>query len=396
MFSRKVVAKLIERLAEPRKFIQVLAGPRQTGKTTVARQTMEAIKIPSHYASADEPLLKDRSWLEQQWETARQLVKTSKKNGLLVLDEIQKIPHWSEVVKRLWDKDTFSGVSLHVVILGSSPLLVQKGLTESLAGRFETLYITHWSFEEMHAAFGWDVDKFVFFGGYPGTAPLINDQKRWADYIKNSLIEPTLSRDILLMTRVDKPALLRQLFELGTMYSGQVLSYQKMIGQLQDAGNTTTLAHYLELLSGAGLITGLMKYCGQIVRQRGSSPKLQVLNTALLTSQLNLNFEETKNEPDLWGRVVESAAGSSLANAIKGKDIGLFYWAETNCELDFVLSKGKRIVAIEVKSGRSKIKHPGLDLFSEKFKVEKKLLVGPTGIKLKDFFLTPAEEWFNP
>lgn len=275
MYSRPIYKSLLSRLKEPRKFLQVLAGPRQVGKTTLIRQVIDTLKVPSHYASADEPTLKSAVWIEQQWEIGRlNAMKSGKKEeALLVLDEVQKVSGWSEIVKRLWDEDTANKTQLKVVLLGSSPLLIHRGLTESLAGRFEIIPITHWSFSEMKDAFGWNVEQFIYFGGYPGAAGLIDDQERWSRYIIDSLIETTISRDILLMTRVDKPALIRRLFLLGCDYSGQILSYQKMLGQLQDAGNTTTLAHYLELLAGAGMLTGLQKFAGKQIKQRGTSPK---------------------------------------------------------------------------------------------------------------------------
>ncbi len=358
---------------------------------------MADLAMESHYASADEPTLKDLSWLEQQWEVARTRAKKGKrkKKTLLILDEIQKITDWSEPVKRLWDDDAFNSLPLHVVILGSSQLLLQKGLTESLAGRFEVIPITHWSFGEMKEAFGWDSDQYIYFGGYPGAAELIDDHQRWSRYIIDSLIETTVSRDILLMARVDKPALLRRLFELSCTYSGQVLSYQKMLGQLQDAGNTTTLAHYLNLLEGAGLVTGLQKYAGQRVRQRGSSPKLQVLNTALMTAPSVRSFKDVKQDTDFWGRLVESAVGATLANGLKGKSVDLFYWSGRNREVDFVLSRGKNLVAIEVKSGRRKTALPGIEAFSKEFNVKRKILVGAQGIELEEFLLTPLEEWLD-
>ncbi len=398
MFKRPVYSVLLSRMSEPRRFIQVLAGPRQTGKTTLARQIMGGLEIPSHYASADEPTLKDRIWIEQQWEAARTQTRSAGKTGkaLLVLDEVQKISGWSEAVKRLWDEDSAIGLELHVIVLGSSPLLVQRGLTESLAGRFEIIPITHWSFWEMKNAFGWDLEQYIFYGGYPGAADLIEDHHRWSRYIIDSLIETTISRDILLMTRVDKPALLRRLFEFGCTYSGQVLSYQKMLGQLQDAGNTTTLAHYLNLLEGAGLVVGLPKYAGQRVRQRASSPKLQVLNTALMTAISHLTLSEAQQDTDYWGRLAESAVGATLANGLKGKGIDLFYWSSRNREVDFVLCKGKILVAIEVKSGRRKTSLPGgVDALSKEFKVRRKLLVGAQGIPLEEFFLAPPEEWLE-
>ena len=393
MFKRPIHGMLMERMSESRRFIQVLYGPRQSGKTTLAHQVMSDLEIPSHYASADEPTLKDRTWIEQQWEIARLKV-ASKKNALFVMDEAQKIDGWSETVKRLWDEDTAKDLPLHVMLLGSSPLLVQRGLTESLAGRFEVIPVTHWSFAEMREAFGWSLDEYIFFGGYPGGADLINNQKRWSNYIKEALIETTISRDILLMTRVHKPALLRRLFELGCLYSGQILSYQKMIGQLQDVGNTTTLAHYLNLLQGAGLLVGLAKYAGEKVRQRASSPKLLVLNTGLMTATAYESLQDTRNNPKLWGRLVETAVGASLFNSVIGKNIDLFYWADRNRELDFVLSRGNELIAIEVKTTAHKTRLPGIAEFSTQFPAAKKLLVGNQGIPLEEFLLTPVEALF--
>jgi predicted AAA+ superfamily ATPase len=392
MYRRPVYDTLVKRFSEKRRFIQVLAGPRQTGKTTLARQLMQSLSIPTHYSTADEPMLKSTTWIEQQWEIART---QTQKTSLLILDEIQKIPAWSETVKRLWDSDTAKQMRLHVMLLGSSPLLVQQGLTESLAGRFELIPVMHWSFQEMHTAFGWDINKYVYYGGYPGAAPLIDDEQRWANYILNALIETTLSRDILLMRRIDKPALLRRLFELSCMYSGQILSYQKMVGQLHDAGNTTTLAHYLAILGEAGLITGLPKFAGQRVRQRASSPKLIVLNTALMSIFLQQTHSDIKNNNQLWGRMVETTVGAALANAIKGKNIELFYWLDRNREVDFVLTKAKKLIAIEVKSNLKKATLPGIEAFSKEFKVEKKLLVGGDGIPLQEFLSIPADEWFQ-
>ncbi len=397
MYKRPIFNQIIERLAGKRRFIQVLAGPRQTGKTTLARQVMEAVQWPHRYASADEPALKDRSWLETQWELARHLLKKSpgKNRVLLILDEVQKIPGWSESVKRLWDEDTAENRPIYVMILGSSPLLVQRGLTESLAGRFEIIPVTHWFYPEMRDAFGWNVDTYIFYGGYPGAADLISDPQRWANYIRDALIETTISRDILLMTRVDKPALLRRLFELSCHYSGQILSYQKMLGQLQDAGNTVTLAHYLQLLDGGGLITGIQKYVGQRVRQRGSSPKLLVLNTALMSVYSGLTFEEAREDTEFWGRLVESSIGAMLANGIKGKSIELFFWNSGQQEVDFVLKKGKKLIAIEVKSSAKRASLSGMEKFSRTFPVWKKLLIGSDGIPVEEFLSTALEFWFE-
>jgi predicted AAA+ superfamily ATPase len=397
MFQRPIYDTLLGRIHEPRHFIQVLAGPRQTGKTTLAKQIIESIDIPSHYASADEPAFKDSAWIEQQWEIGRTKLRLAPvfNKALFVLDEVQKITGWSETVKRLWDEDSANSLPLSVIVLGSSPLLVQRGLTESLAGRFEVIPVTHWSFDEMRRAFGWDVDQYVFYGGYPGASELIGDHQRWSNYIIDSLIETTISRDILLMRRVDKPALLRRLFELGCAYSGRILSYQKMLGQLHDAGNTTTLAHYLTLLEGAGLLAGLPKFAGQKVRQRASSPKLQVLNTALITAPSQRTMNEARQDPEFWGRLVESAVGATLANGIRGRGIELFYWASRNREVDFVVRRAQDLTVIEVKSGRRKTSLPGVEAFSREFKVKRKLLVGDQGIHLKEFLLTPPEQWLD-
>jgi predicted AAA+ superfamily ATPase len=395
MVRNTIHAELLKRLGERRRFIQVVAGPRQVGKTTVVRQAMAASGIPVHYASADEPTLRDRTWLEQQWDLARLKARAEANGALLVLDEIQKVHDWPTTVKLLWDADTHAGVPLKVVLLGSSPLLIQSGLTESLAGRFELIPAPHWSFGEMREAFGWNLEQYIFHGAYPGAAELIDEPNRWRRYLLDSLIETTLSRDILLMTRVDKPALLRRLFQLGCAYSGQVLSYQKMIGQLTDAGNTTTLAHYLELLNGAGMLTGLSKYSHGGVRQRGSSPKLQVLNTGLASALDHRSLSEARHEGDYWGRLVESCIGAHLLNSSLVTEIEVVYWRERNLEVDFVLQRGRTVVAIEVKSGARRQSLPGMEAFARIAKPRRQLLVGDQGIPIEEFLSHPAAHWMD-
>jgi hypothetical protein len=346
--------------------------------------------------SADEPSLRDATWLGTQWERARAAARKAGRPGaVLAIDEVQKVPHWSEVVKRLWGEDTRDRLPLRVVLLGSAPLLVQRGLSESLAGRFEILHLPHWSLAEMGAAFGFSLDQFLYFGGYPGAAPLAGDLQRWRRYLLDLLVETTIARDVLLLTRVDKPALLRRLFELGCRYSGQVLSYTKMLGQLHDAGNTTTLAHYLDLLAGAGMLTGLSKYSGKIVRSRGSSPKLQVFNTALLTAQSGLTPVEARADTEFWGRLTESAVGAHLANAAACGLCDLFYWREGNREVDFVLRSGRVVVGIEVKSARAPVTLPGLAAFGEAFRPKRTLLVGGDGIPVKEFLSHPVTDWLR-
>lgn len=355
----------------------------------------DASGLAVRFASADEPTLRGPVWIEQQWEAARILARESGRRGaVLVLDEIQKIQNWSEAVKRLWDEDSRTRLPLKIVLLGSAPLLIARGLTESLAGRFEVLHLPHWSLGEMQAAFGWSLDQYLFYGGYPGAAPLVvRDPSRWARYIIDSLIETTLARDVLLLSRVDKPAILRRLFQLGCSYSGQVLSFTKMLGQLQDAGNATTLAHYLDLLAGAGMVTGLQKFAGESVRQRGSSPKLQVFNTALMTAQSGLALKEARADHELWGRLTESAVGAHLANAAASGEIELYYWRDRGKEVDFVVRAAGSLTAIEVKSRRAREVQPGMAAFAEHFKPRRMLLVGAGGIPLQDFLLRPVAHW---
>lgn len=393
-YARPQAATLLRRLEEPRRFLQVIGGARQVGKTTLVMQVAAESGLPHHFVSADEPTLRGPEWIEAQWEAARLMTKDSGRRGaLLVLDEVQKVTGWSETVKRLWDADTRARRPLRVAVLGSAPLLLQRGLTESLAGRFEILHLPHWSLTEMRTAFGWTLDQYLFYGGYPGSAPLVREPDRWARYIRDALIETTISRDVLLLSRVDKPALLRRLFELGCAYSGQILSYTKMLGQLQDAGNTTTLAHYLDLLGGAGMVVGLQKYAAGIVRQRGSSPKLQVLNTALMTAPSGVSLPEARRNQEFWGRLVESAVGAHLANAAAAGTCELFYWRDRNHEVDFVVRAGKAITAIEVKSGRSRDTHPGLAAFGTTVRGARKLLVGGDGIPVEEFLAKPVEHW---
>jgi predicted AAA+ superfamily ATPase len=396
MKKRPIFTELSKRLQEPRQFIQVLLGPRQVGKTTLALQVSQATKKPSHYISADLATLQNLAWIQQQWEIARSKV-DSAQGALLIIDEVQKIPHWSDAIKALWDDDTRNQINLSVMILGSSPWLMQRGLSESLAGRFEVIPITHWSFKEMHELFGWTLDKYLYFGGYPGAALLADedDPSRWGHYINESLIETTISRDILLMTQVNKPALLRRLFHLGCNYSGQILSYSKMLGELQEAGNTTTLAHYLDLLSGAGLLSGIQKFAKQQVRQKASSPKFSVFNTALMSAQSGKTFKQAHQDRAFWGRLVESAVGAYLLNAIRGTQIEVFYWREGDKEVDFVLSLGDSITAIEVKSGKESIYRSGIDLFVSKFKPKRVFLVGDQGLPIEQFLLTPLSNFMS-
>lgn len=387
MIKRTYLPVFLERLKEKRKFIQVIAGPRQTGKTTLVLQALKEPGIAGYYAAADDVAGPGNVWLEQQWDKALLLMRQVKEeNFVLVIDEIQKIPNWSETVKRLWDEDTRNQVPLHVVLSGSSRLLLQTGLTESMAGRFETMYLSHWTFSEMNEAFGWTPEQYAWFGGYPGPAELISDEHRWKRYIWDSLAETSISKDILMLSRVDKPALMRRLFDIGCSYSGQILAFNKILGQLLDAGNTTTLSNYLNLLDSAGLLGGLEKYTGDKARKRSSSPKFQVHNTAYMSALDPLGFTEARSEPAKWGRVVESVIGAHLLNCSYGAGYSVYYWRDGNYEVDFVLVYKGKVVALEVKSGyRERL--AGLEQFRKHYPEAKVYLIGKQGIRWEEFIM---------
>ena len=394
MIERTNLQTLTKRMKEPRRFIQVVSGPRQVGKTTMIKQALSKISIPYQNESADTISADSFWWIGQVWESARLRMKTLQaKEYFLIIDEIQKIDNWSEIVKQQWDKDTFENINIKVILCGSSRLLLKHGLTESLAGRFEIIHLMHWSFTEMEAAFGWNINQYLYFGGYPGAAPLIDDEMRWKSYITDSLIETSISRDILMLTRIDKPALLKRLFEIGSLYSGKILSFTKIMGQLQDAGNTTTLANYLRLLSDCGLLGGLEKYAGETVRQRASTPKFQVYNTALFTAQNNGTFLESITNSQRMGQLVESAVGAHLLNYSVSGRYTLYYWREGSYEIDFVLKKGSKIVGLEVKSG-AKAVNKGMMIFNKMFHPTKILLVGTGGIPYNEFLKMNPEELF--
>ena len=394
MFERSELQDIRKRVYEPRKFIQVISGPRQVGKTTLITQLLEKLTIPALYESADAIPAGNSLWIDQLWDTVRLKMKSQKAGEfVLIIDEIQKIPNWSETVKKNWDNDSINKINLKVVLLGSSRLLLQQGLTESLAGRFENVILAHWSFDEIHKAFGWDAETFAWFGGYPGAAELITDENRWKRYIRDSLIETSISKDIIMLTRIDKPALLKNLFELGSLFSGQILSYTKMLGQLQDAGNTTTLSHYLKLLGSAGLITGIEKYSGSPIRTRSGSPKFQVYNNALLSSQSQITFSDVKNNPAEWGRVIESTVGAYLANESLKGSISLYYWRDRNDEVDFVIERNGKIIGIEVKSTVSGNKR-GMTSFQKKYHLFKTICIDKNRIPWQEFIRIKPSELF--
>jgi predicted AAA+ superfamily ATPase len=384
MFNRGLVSQLADRLNEPRRFIQIVVGPRQTGKTTAVLQALEKANAANRFVSADDPYLVSAEWLRNEWEQARSLAKTD--GIVLVIDEIQKVGKWSSVVKLLWDEDTVSRVPLKAVLIGSSSLLLQKGLAESLMGRFEILYSPHWNFAECKEAFGYSLEDFLFFGGYPGAAALAGDENRWARYMGTSIVEPTVSQDILMMEEVRKPALLRSLFMLGSGYSAQELSLTKMLGQLQDAGNTVTLAHYLDLLGKANMLTGLQNYSGSQIRTRKSSPRFMVYDTSLMTYADGAGRRRLLDNATDRGRLVESAVGAYLLGRSKEEGFEVYWWRDGGDEVDFVIKKGSRLTAIEVKSGR--VKNVGGSLVFKRLYPEAfSLVIGGANLGLEDFLL---------
>ena len=383
MYQRTQYQTIVDRLLEPRRFIQVIMGPRQVGKTTIVKQALKTLEkdIPHLMFSADNIPANQNMWISDCWASARAKMKVeNNKEMILVIDEIHKLKGWSEVVKREWDSDSFYDVNLKVILLGSSRVMLQKGLADSLAGRFETVKMTHWNYAEMRDAFGLSIDEYIYYGGYPGAASLIKDPDRWSAYIRDSIIDATINKDILYDTPIGKPALLRQTFELGASYSGQIVSLTKMTGSLQDAGNTTTLSGYINLLKDSGLLAGIQKYSVDKARQKASIPKFQVLNNALLNIYSGYALPEALQSPKIWGRLFESAIGAHLLSEALTGNYDVFYWRDDNLEVDYILKKGNKIVAIEVKSN-SDTTNKGLSVFREKYRPHTSLIVGKGGIE---------------
>lgn len=395
MYKRRQFSELKSRLEEMRDKIQVVYGPRQVGKSTLVKQVLKEITIDFTFISADNVGKENVSWINEVWETARQRMKLKKvEEYLLVIDEVHKISNWSEAVKKEWDADTFNDVNIKVVLLGSSRLLIKDGLTESLAGRYELIHMSHWSYKEMKEAFGIDLEHYVFFGGYPGGVKFINNETRWRRYIKESIIAPAIVYDILMTKLVYKPELMQQLVELGCTYSGEEIALTKLLGQLQDVGNVTTLASYLSTLKESHLLCGLQKYAKDNARKYNSIPKMLVYNTALLSSLYGMNYSQVFVNPKMWGRWVESAVGAHLLNMADELDYKLYYWRERNDEVDFILECNRQCIAIEVKSGR-RTTNKGISVFKEKFNPIRTFIVGSGGIPLEDFLSSDLETLFE-
>lgn len=387
-FERDIVSVLVDRMNEPRHFIQILLGPRQTGKSTAVKQAFKRIDIPHHYAEVPEHGASP-DWIRAQWQQARNLLSPTVPSAILVIDEVQYATGWSDAVKALWDEDSFNDLDLRVVLTGSSATLLRSGMDESLAGRFEIIRCTHWTLQECRKAFGFSLDDFLFFGGYPGAARLIKDTDRWQRYIRDAIIEPTIDKDILALETVRNPALLRRLFYVGAPYSAQEISYRKLLGQLDDKGNAATIAHYLELLDTAGMLSGLKKYDPDLLREKSSSPRLLVHNTALMTATYGRYRDYLLKDSDRYGHLVESAIGAYLIALCEQYDYTLNWWRDGKDEVDCVLSYGTDSIGIEVKSGRIKNTH-GLTAFSLAYPHARTLIVGSAALSVEDFLLGKA------
>ena len=391
-YVRKHYNDVLGRVNEKRNKIQVIVGPRQVGKTTLMDQVLEKVTIPYTLTKADGVNPKDSGWIHRTWESVRGLMKIKQEQAhLLVIDEIQKIDQWSEGIKTEWDWDTHNNVNIKLILLGSSRLMLQSGLRESLAGRFELIRMGHWSFKEMSDAFGLSLEEYIYFGGYPGAAGFLSDESRWKRYIKDSIAAPSIEKDILQTSNIYKPALIKQLFELGCKYSSEELSLTKVAGQLQDEGNVTTLASYLDLLDQCQLISGLQKYANDDARKYNSIPKFQVYNNALLSAFQRKSYAAVRVDSKLWGRWVESAVGAHLLSQAEDEDLRVFYWRERDDEVDYIVQSDDSCIAIEVKSGRRGMNN-GLPKFAEKFKPIHSYIIGTGGIPLDVFLASSITE----
>lgn len=384
-YRRDIVGTLRSRLSESRRFIQVVSGPRQTGKTTAILQALEGLAgFPCSFVQASPGVASSQEWLRREWSNARPSPQSTA--AILVVDEIQLVDQWSAVVKELWDEDTRVGADLRVVLSGSSSVLLMKGLSEGLTGRFEELRCHQWDFRECRDAFGFSLDDYLYFGGYPGAAALRGDKGRWLDYMESAIIAPSVLKDVIALDRVTKPALMEALFSLGAAYSGQEISYRKLMGQLDDAGNATTVAHYLDLLQDAGLLAGLQKHSQKLLKSRASSPRLIAFDTSLMVASYGRYREFLLTDPDRFGHLAESAVGAYLLKRGLREHFDVNWWREGDKEVDFVISSGEAVTAIEVKSGRIKGTR-GLDAFCAENPSAKSLVVGSLQAPLENFLL---------
>lgn len=366
--TRDFESILASRLKESLGTIQVIIGPRQVGKTTAVTRIFENWPGPKKMISADLPSPPDHTWLTANWNDAASLGS----NVLFIIDEVHKVPGWNEVIKALFDL-VRAKRTMKVVILGSASLSIQRGLGESLTGRYELIKANHWSYRECKEAFRLDFESFLKFGGYPAALEFRGDPHRWRNYMRDSILEPVLGRDLLGTTRVNKPALFRQTFEMAMQFPAQVISYNKLLGQLQDRGNTDTIKDYLTLLEGGFLLKQLHKFSRGVVSSKTSSPKILPLDLGLVSSLASAS----KTADLAWrGHLVEAAFGAYL-NRQPGE---LFYWADGRYEVDYVHEVDGDLTAYEVKSGRER-DGKGLLAFAKKYPDAKVRLLDTEEIK---------------
>lgn len=395
MYKRSIYHTIIKRMEEHRMFIQVVMGPRQIGKSTIVKQVLDDLGKPYLLYSADTIPSTSPKWISECWANARLQMRAQQlEEMILVIDEVQKLKNWSEYVKKEWDADSLNHINLKVILLGSSRVLLEKGLAESLMGRYEEIRMSHWSYPEMREAFNMSLEQYIYYGGYPGAAQLIEDEERWANYVNGAIIDATINKDILMDSPISKPALLRQTFELSVAYSGKILSLTKMLGALQDAGNTVTLAGYLNLLGDSGLVTGLQKFSVDMARKRASIPKYQVYNNTLLSVLSGLSFKEAVTDSKRWGQFFESAIGAYIISEAFVHRFEVYYWREGNDEVDFVLKKNQKIVAIEVKSN-GETKTTGMERFHKLFNPLATIVVGENGIQPELFLSMDLRKLFE-
>jgi len=399
-FERKTLQTVIDRILKKRGAIQVLAGPRQVGKTTMMRQLAAKNLCFTMFYSAEQEVVPDYLWIDRIWQKARDTMEErGEKTAILIIDEVQRVEDWSQRVKAHWDKDTWDKLDLRVILLGSSRLLLKQGLTESLMGRFEIIPVDHWSLAEMQEIYEITPEEYIWFGGYPGAAEYTNDEERYKLYVRDSIIETSITKDILMLTRIDKPELLRQLFEIGTIYSSQIVSYTKILGQLQGKGNAATLIRYGDTLSQSQLLTPLNRYSTNQFSIRKSTPKFQTHNMALFSTLLNMTFAEAKQDHVLWGRMIESAVGAwLLSQANHNPYMKVFYWRDRSVEVDFVVQHGNKLLAIEVKSTVLEEPIKNLEVFRHRFPKVKTLVVGADAladVTWQDFLKTNIMDFFD-
>jgi len=395
-YHRQHLATLKSRMAEPRRRIQIIMGPRQVGKSTLIYQFCEGMDTPYDYFSGDNANRFDTSWIPNRWQEARMKMDLhGDKERILIIDEVQKIDGWSEQVKKEWDEDTRRKRNLKVILLGSSRVLLQKGLNESLEGRFEPLKMGYWEWSEMRDAFGFTMQQYIYFGGFPGLALDIHDEDRWRGLMEDTVITPILSRDILEIEEIRNPALLRQVFELASIESARELSLTKMQGTM-NSGTVPTIKNYLNVLDQTMTVKPMQKYAPSVIKEKNSIPKMQIYNSAFRNCYGRFTFEEAVTNPSEWGRQVESAVGAHLANRSQLDTFELLYWRNNNKkECDYVLKKGQSLVAIEVKSS-SADDTSGFEEFKNLFskQITAAFIVGPEGLPLEDFFSLDLKKLF--